>query len=113
MRTALGMTGAILAAGLYAGTAQAQSTDPATNASATKVNVSMCIGCHGIDGYKTAFPEIYHVPKIAGQSQQYIIKALQAYRSGDRNHPSMRGIARTLSDQEMAALAAFYGGSGK
>ena len=69
----------------------------------------MCIGCHGIEDYHTAFPEVYHVPKIAGQSQQYIIKALQAYRSGERSHPSMQGIAKALSDQDMAALAAFYG----
>ena len=112
MRIALGAIGAILAAGMYATAAQAQSTAPASGAPA-KVNVSMCIGCHGIDSYKTAFPEVYHVPKIAGQPQQYIIKALQAYRSGERPHPSMQGIAKTLSDQEMAALAAYYGGSAK
>lgn len=112
MRIALGTIGVILAAGMHVTAAQAQSTAPASGASA-KVNVSMCIGCHGIDSYKTAFPEVYHVPKIAGQSQQYIIKALQAYRSGERPHPSMQGIAKTLSDQEMAALAAYYGGSVK
>lgn len=112
MRIALGSMGAILAAGMYVTSAHAQSTAPASNVPA-KVNVSMCIGCHGIDSYKTAFPEVYHVPKIAGQSQQYIVKALQAYRSGERPHPSMQGIARTLSDQEMAALAAYYGGSTK
>jgi cytochrome c553 len=112
MRIALGTIGVILAAGLYASAAQAQSTAPASGTPA-KVNVSMCIGCHGIDSYKTAFPEVYHVPKIAGQSQQYIVKALQAYRSGERPHPSMRGIAKSLSDQEMAALAAYYGGSPK
>ena len=113
MRIALGVTGVILMAGLYAAAAQAQSTAPAPSAPAAKVNVSMCIGCHGLENYHTAFPEVYHVPKIAGQSQQYIIKALQAYRSGERSHPSMQGIAKTLSDQDMAALAAFYGGSAK
>ncbi len=71
----------------------------------------MCIGCHGIENYHTAFPTVYHVPRIAGQNPQYIVKALQAYRSGDRNHPSMRGIARTLSDQDIEALAAYYGRS--
>jgi cytochrome c553 len=71
--------------------------------------VSMCAGCHGIPYYQTAFPQVYHVPKIAGQSQQYIVNALKAYKSGDRNHPSMRGIAASLSDQDMAALAAYYG----
>jgi len=77
------------------------------------VNVSMCIGCHGLPNYRTAFPLVYHVPKIAGQSPEYIVKALQAYRSGERSHPSMQGIAKSLSDQEMAALAAYYGGAGK
>lgn len=112
MRIALGTIGAILAAGLCATSAQAQSTAPASGAPA-KVNVSMCIGCHGIANYHTAFPEVYNVPKIAGQSQQYLVKALQAYRAGERPHPSMQGIARTLSDQDIAALAAYYGGSAK
>ena len=69
---------------------------------------AMCVGCHGIPGYKTAFPEVYNVPKIGGQHPAYIVKALQAYKSGDRNHPSMRGIAATLSDKDMADLAAYY-----
>jgi cytochrome c553 len=83
------------------------------NAEAAKGKTSMCIGCHGIPMYKTAFPEVYSVPMIAGQSPEYIVKALQAYRIGERNHPSMRGVARTLSDQDMADLAAYYGGAGR
>jgi len=74
---------------------------------------AMCIGCHGIPGYKTAFPEVYHVPKIAGQQPAYIINALKAYKSGERTHPSMRGIAASLSDQDMADLAAYYGAPAK
>src|SRR2546426_12075688 len=70
---------------------------------------AMCVGCHGIPGYKTAFPEVYHVPKIAGQQPAYLINALKAYRSGERSHPSMRGIAASLSDRDMADLAAYYG----
>ena len=70
---------------------------------------SMCIGCHGIEGYKTAFPEVYSVPRIGGQHPAYFVKALQAYKSGDRKHPSMVGIAATLSDKDMADLAAYYG----
>ncbi|MGH8708547.1 MAG: c-type cytochrome [Burkholderiales bacterium] len=72
--------------------------------------VSMCIGCHGIPGYKTAYPVVYHVPKIGGQNSLYIANALKAYRSGERSHPSMRGIAASLSDQDIADLAAYYGG---
>ena len=83
------------------------------SAEAAKGKVSMCIGCHGIPMYKTAFPEVYSVPMIAGQSADYIVKALQAYRAGDRSHPTMQGIARGLSDRDMADVAAYYGASGK
>ncbi len=69
----------------------------------------MCAGCHGIDGWRTAYPEVYSVPKIGGQHTAYIVKALQAYKSGERSHPSMKAIAATLSDQDMADLAAYYG----
>lgn len=81
----------------------------AGSAEAAKNKVSMCIGCHGIPMYHTAYPEVYHVPKIAGQSPDYIIKALEAYKSGGRFHPSMTGIARGLTDADMADLAAYYG----
>jgi cytochrome c553 len=86
----------------------------AGDAAAGRQKISMCVGCHGIEGYKTAFPEVYNVPKIGGQHPAYIVKALQAYKSGERNHPSMKGIAATLSDKDMADLAAYYGaGPGK
>lgn len=83
------------------------------NAEAAKGKVSMCIGCHGIPMYKTVFPEVYSVPLIAGQSPEYLVKALQAYRAGERSHPSMQGIARSLTDQDMADVAAYYGRAGK
>jgi cytochrome c553 len=83
------------------------------NAEAAKAKVSMCIGCHGIPMYRTAFPEVYSVPMIAGQSPDYIVKALQGYRAGDRSHPTMRGIAKGLSDQDMADVAAYYGATAK
>ena len=79
------------------------------SADAARNNVSMCIGCHGIPGYKASFPLVYSVPMIAGQSPKYIENALQAYRKGDRGHPTMRGIAGSLSDQDIADLAAYYG----
>ena len=72
---------------------------------------AMCIGCHGIPGYKTAFPSTYHVPKIAGQQPAYLVNALKAYKSGERSHPSMRGIATSLSEEEMKQLADYYGAS--
>lgn len=74
---------------------------------------AMCIGCHGIPGYKTAFPSVYHVPKIAGQQPAYLINALKAYKSGERSHPTMRGIAASLSEETMKELADYYGGGAK
>jgi cytochrome c553 len=68
----------------------------------------MCQGCHGIPDYRTAFPAVYSVPKIGGQHAAYIVKALQEYKSGGRGHPTMKAIAATLSEQDMADLAAFY-----
>ena len=69
----------------------------------------MCIGCHNIPGYQASFPEVYKVPKIAGQNAKYIVAALTAYRKGDRKHPTMRGDRRqSLSDQDMADIAAYY-----
>lgn len=73
-----------------------------------KDKVSMCVGCHGIPGYKTAFPATYNVPKLGGQHAAYIVKALQGYKNGDRMHPSMRAIAAGLSEQDMADVAAYY-----
>lgn len=69
---------------------------------------AMCIGCHGIKGYQATFPEVYKVPMISGQSAKYIMAALGEYKKGTRRHPTMRGIAGSLSDQDMADLAAFY-----
>lgn len=70
--------------------------------------ISMCIGCHGIPGYKASFPEVYAVPMIAGQNEQYIIVALRAYANGERSHPTMNAISGSLSEQDMADLAAYY-----
>ncbi len=78
------------------------------NPAAGKGKSAMCAGCHGIPGYKTAFPVTYSVPKIGGQHAAYIVKALQGYKNGDRTHPSMRAIAAGLTDQDMADVAAYY-----
>ena len=73
---------------------------------------AMCIGCHGIVGYQASFPEIHKVPKISGQGSKYIVSALNAYKKGERKHPSMRGVADSFSDQDIADLAAYYEASG-
>ncbi|MGQ0709220.1 MAG: c-type cytochrome [Rhodoferax sp.] len=82
--------------------------DLAGDAKAGEKKNAMCVGCHGIKGYHTGFPEVYKVPKIAGQGAPYIVNALRAYKSGERKHPSMRGIAANLTEQDMADLAAYY-----
>jgi cytochrome c553 len=82
--------------------------DVVGNATAARAKVEMCIGCHGIPGYKASFPEIYQVPMLGGQSAKYIENALKAYQKGERKHPTMRGIAASLSDQDIADVAAYY-----
>jgi cytochrome c553 len=88
--------------------ASAQPAAPTGDASAGGKKNQMCTGCHGIVGWRTAYPEVYKVPKIGGQHAAYIVKALQEYKSGERSHPSMRAIAASLSEQDMADLAAYY-----
>ena len=77
---------------------------------AGKQKKQMCEGCHGIAGYRTAYPVVYSAPKLGGQTAGYIVKSLQDYRTGARKHPSMNGVAASLSDQDMADLAAYYAG---
>ena len=70
--------------------------------------VSMCVGCHGIPNYKKAFPKTYRVPMIAGQSSQYIVSALKAYKAGERSHPSMQAVAGSMSEKDMKDVALYY-----
>ena len=75
--------------------------------------IATCIGCHGIKGYQASFPEIHKVPMISGQSAKYIAASLTAYQKGERRHPTMRGIATALSEQDIADVAAYYEASGR
>jgi cytochrome c553 len=94
--------------------ASAQAQDAkAGDAAAGRKKVDMCIGCHGISDYHASFPEIYRVPKLAGQNAKYIVAALGEYKKGDRKMPTMRAIAMSLSDQDIADVAAFYEQQGK
>jgi cytochrome c553 len=106
------LTTTALAAALAAAPA-ALAQSPAGSADAGKKKISMCVGCHGIAGYKTAYPVVYHVPMLGGQTATYLVNALRAYKSGERSHPSMRGIAAGLTDQDMADIAAYYSGGAK
>ena len=99
------------AAFLFPALACAQGSPSAGDAVAGSQKTQMCVGCHGITGWRTAFPEVYKVPKLGGQHEAYLVKALQEYRSGARSHPSMRAIATSLSDKDIADLAAYYAGA--
>ena len=98
----------VAAATLFAAATTAHAQGVTGDAQAGQKKAEMCIGCHGIPGYQNSFPEIHKVPMISGQSAQYIAASLNAYKKGDRKHPSMRGIAGSLSEQDMADLGAFY-----
>ncbi|MEO8123886.1 MAG: cytochrome c, partial [Burkholderiales bacterium] len=87
--------------------AQAQDAKVGDPQVGAKIN-SMCIGCHGIPGYRASFPEVYEVPKIAGQGAKYIEAALEEYKKGSRKHPTMRAVADSLTEQNIADLAAYY-----
>jgi cytochrome c553 len=104
------------------GLAQAQqppATAPASKSPPAKVQgpagpksleakIEMCVGCHGIVGYQASFPEVHRVPRIAGQNAKYIAAALNAYKTGERKHPTMRGIAESLSEQDITDISAYY-----
>ena len=102
MNKALSLIYALALAAGFATSAQAQ------DAKAGEKKAAMCIGCHGIPGYQASFPEIHKVPMISGQSGKYIVAALNAYKKGERKHPTMKGISASLSDQDMADLGAYY-----
>ena len=95
-----------VAAALLAAAGAAQAAD--NNQTTIENRIAQCQGCHGIPDWKTAFPEVYRVPKLGGQKANYIVAALKAYKSGDRDFPTMRAIAAPLSDQDMQQLANYY-----
>ena len=110
MKTASYLLPLVLAAAGLPFHAQAQ---PVGDAAKGATKAAMCIGCHGIVGYQATFPEVYKVPMLAGQNAKYVVSALTAYQKGDRKHPTMRGIATSLNEQDMADLGAFYEAQGK
>jgi cytochrome c553 len=99
---------ALIAAALSPQLATAQAAAPVGDPIKGSQKVSMCQGCHGILGWRTAYPEVYRVPKLSGQNPTYIVSALKEYKAGDRGHPSMKAIAASLSDADMADIAAYY-----
>lgn len=85
---------------------------PAGDADRGRTKAYTCRGCHGIPGYRNAYPH-YHVPLIAGQNEAYLAQALLSYREGRRRHPTMRAQGLTLSDQDIADIAAFLARAGE
>jgi cytochrome c553 len=70
-----------------------------------------CLGCHGIDGYRNAYPS-YRVPKLGGQKAAYLIAAIRGYREGSRAHPTMTAQASSLDDQQIEDVAAYLSSRG-
>ena len=106
MRPIRFLAGLALCAAALGANAQQQA---AGDANAGKSKVFQCQGCHGITDWKTAFPEVYRVPKLGGQKPDYIVAALKAYKKGERDFATMRAMTADLTDKDMADIAAYYG----
>jgi cytochrome c553 len=100
------MTRPLLLAALIASTASLSTAHAAGNAEAGRAKLYTCGGCHGVPGYKNAYPN-YHVPRIAGQNETYLVNALKAYQTGEREHPTMRAQGESLSEQDIADIATY------
>lgn len=105
MRTAV-LARLVLLACTLAPLAAHAADDPAANG---KIKAYTCAGCHGVTGYRNAYPS-YRVPKIVGQNYEYLVAALTAYRTGERTHPTMQAQGESLSDQDIADIARFLAG---
>jgi cytochrome c553 len=103
----------IVCLALLGASAVSMAQDVKGDAGAGSRKIAMCIGCHGLPGYQASFPEVHKVPMIAGQNAKYIAAALNGYRSGERKHPSMRAVAGSMSDQDIADVALYYEALGK
>ncbi len=73
---------------------------------AGKIKAYTCTGCHGIAGYKNTYPT-YNVPRIGGQNTEYLVIALQGFKSGEREHKTMNLQAEALSDQDIEDIAVY------
>ena len=69
---------------------------------------AVCSGCHGVPGMRTAFPEVYNVPRLGGQNADYLAAALRSYRAGDRYNQTMKALASALTEKEIVDIAAYY-----
>ena len=71
-----------------------------------------CLGCHGVEGYRNAYPS-FRVPRLGGQHSEYLVSALKAYANGDRQHATMQALAETLTEQDMLDIAAYFEAVGR
>lgn len=83
--------------------------EAAGDAARGKVLGYTCLGCHGIENYKSVYPT-FSVPKLRGQHPEYIVAALKGYKSGERSHATMHAHAASMSDQDMEDIAAYMAG---
>ena len=102
------ITTTLFALAIFAGDASSQAAAKGDAKAGRQKAVAICSGCHGVPGTKTAFPEVYHVPRIGGQNEAYIASALKAYKAGERYNPTMKALASALTDKEMQDIAAYY-----
>ena len=98
----------LLAAGLVLAGFTAQADEVKGNATSANAKVWLCVGCHSIPEYRADYPLVYKVPMIGGQNAAFIASALASYKKGERKHPTMRAVAGSLSDQDMADLGEYY-----
>jgi cytochrome c553 len=107
--TGLALSTVLSAALLAPLAAQAQQPAPVGDAANGEKIAYTCNGCHAIPNYKNVYPT-YSVPKVHGQRPQYLMAALKAYKSGERSHGTMHSQAASLSEQDMADIAAYFAG---
>jgi cytochrome c553 len=108
MKKHLLLTQLALCAGFALSSLSVQAADVQGSAKAGQGKVWLCVGCHAIPDYRADYPFVYKVPMIGGQNAAYIASALSAYKKGERKHPTMRAIAGSLSDQDMADIGEYY-----
>ena len=98
----------LICAGLVFAGFTAQADEVKGSAAAGNAKVWLCTGCHSIPDYRADYPLVYRVPMLGGQNAAYIATALAEYKKGERKHPTMRSIAASLSDQDMADIGEYY-----
>lgn len=98
---------ALFCAAMFAGIGLAQPAMAEGDVEKGRLTAQTCMGCHGAPGMRNAYPG-YRIPKLGGQHAEYIVAALQAYKSQLRSHPTMQAQAADLTDEDMANIAAYF-----